>query len=302
MKLYYWSSPRGNFGDDLNRELWPALLGERLEDENETLLLGVGTVLNDDVPRARRRLVLGAGSGYGFPPKLRQGGWDFRAVRGPLTGAVISAAGTIPLGDGALLIDAIRGLGTSGEGVASSGRPGTCFVPHWMTYEQELPTLAEACRRGNVHLVDPRASVASVVQQIAASELVIAESLHAAIVVDVYAVPWMGAVFVRDTPFKWWDWCLSLEMDYVRITTSGTAKEPIGPAAAVTSFLRRRPGTRRKFRRALGQSDKTTGPRAEPPTEARVEPESTPGACCRHGACSSDDSRSCSTPFAPSSA
>ncbi|RVI74215.1 polysaccharide pyruvyl transferase family protein, partial [Sinorhizobium meliloti] len=46
MKPYYWESQHGNFGDDLNLWLWDFLLPGFREVHPETLLVGVGTVLN----------------------------------------------------------------------------------------------------------------------------------------------------------------------------------------------------------------------------------------------------------------
>ena len=52
MKLHYCRTPSGNFGDDLNTWLWPTLLGETFFDTNEdSLFLGVGTILNQKIPR-----------------------------------------------------------------------------------------------------------------------------------------------------------------------------------------------------------------------------------------------------------
>jgi hypothetical protein len=52
MKLHYCKTPSGNFGDDLNTWLWPTLLGENFFDTNEdALFLGVGTILNQKIPR-----------------------------------------------------------------------------------------------------------------------------------------------------------------------------------------------------------------------------------------------------------
>ena len=46
MKPYHWPSHHGNFGDDLNLWLWDALLPGLRDVREETLLVGVGTVLN----------------------------------------------------------------------------------------------------------------------------------------------------------------------------------------------------------------------------------------------------------------
>ena len=69
MKPYHWPSHHGNFGDDLNLWLWDALLPGLREVREETLLVGVGTVLNPTLlPSAVHKLVIG--SGYGYVPAV----------------------------------------------------------------------------------------------------------------------------------------------------------------------------------------------------------------------------------------
>ena len=83
MKPYYWESQHGNFGDDLNLWLWDFLLPGFRDVHAETLLVGVGTVLNrvllpeEAQARPRQRLRLRHLAGYerqkrmGYPLRSR---------------------------------------------------------------------------------------------------------------------------------------------------------------------------------------------------------------------------------------
>ncbi len=60
----------------------------------ETLLVGVGTVLNTLIlPLGGRKLVIGSGFGYGSLPDMGdKNEWDVRCVRGPLTAEKVGLA------------------------------------------------------------------------------------------------------------------------------------------------------------------------------------------------------------------
>ena len=88
MHIYYHRDPLGNFGDDLNPWLWPRVFpdlfaGTIFHDpktrgalpENTSLFLGIGTLLNMNVPQEPLKYVFGSGVGYGPPPVL-DGTWN----------------------------------------------------------------------------------------------------------------------------------------------------------------------------------------------------------------------------------
>ena len=78
MKLFYFQHPfYDNVGDDLNRWLWSELLPNFLDDNADTLLIGIGTLLNDTIPQARRTLVFGSGVGYGNGLPAIDNTWSF---------------------------------------------------------------------------------------------------------------------------------------------------------------------------------------------------------------------------------
>ena len=87
MRLYYYRDPVGNFGDDLNPWLWSRLIPDLLDDQSDELFVGIGTLLNQLVPKATRTVVFGSGAGYGELPEIYET-WEFYCVRGPLTGGL----------------------------------------------------------------------------------------------------------------------------------------------------------------------------------------------------------------------
>ena len=85
MKLHYFRSPHGNFGDDLNAWLWPELLPGVWDDGSDGItFVGIGTILNRLVPDTRLKIVAGSGVGYSpLPPNLHDGSWEILGLRGP---------------------------------------------------------------------------------------------------------------------------------------------------------------------------------------------------------------------------
>ncbi len=69
------------------------------------------------------------------------------------------------------------------------------------------------CERAGVHFIDPGQSVPAVLDQLLASELVITEAMHGAIVADVLRVPWIPVLPLRNSHrMKWHDWASALDL------------------------------------------------------------------------------------------
>lgn len=209
MQPFHWQSSHGNFGDDLNLWLWDFLLPGFRDVHPDVLLVGVGTVLNRDLlPKRRRKLVVGSGFGYGTPPDFSdKAEWDIRSVRGPLTAARLGLDGRLGILDPAVMIadmSEFQGLQKLHDAL---------FVPHW---ESTVGGIWESvCRTAGLAYVDPCGEARSVIRAIAQSHLVVAESMHAAILADALRVPWVA---VSTSPlingFKWEDWAASLDLTY----------------------------------------------------------------------------------------
>jgi len=218
MKLYYYRAQPGNFGDDLNLWLWPRLLRRPFEGfchhdpttivENEReprLFLGIGTLLNQNVPVRPRKLVFGTGAGYGNTPDLDDR-WRFRAVRGPLTARVLGLPESLGIGDPATLVRAL-------ELPAAASRERVAFMPH--VQSAAAADWKVVCDDVGIRYIDPTSSVEEVLALIQGSDRVITEAMHGAIVCDSLRVPWIPVVgYDHVNAFKWHDWCATLGLEY----------------------------------------------------------------------------------------
>ncbi len=209
MQPFYWESAHGNFGDDLNLWLWDFLLPGLRKVHAETLLVGVGTVLNEALlPAGVKKLVVGSGFGYGRAPDLSDPAeWDVRAVRGPLTARKLGLDEGLGLVDPAVMVAEMPEF----QGLPRNG--GAIFVPHWESTVGGIWPLV--CREAGLGYVDPCGEAKAVIRAIAQAELVIAESMHAAILADAFRVPWVAATTSQSiNSFKWRDWAASLGVRY----------------------------------------------------------------------------------------
>lgn len=209
MKPYHWESHHGNFGDDLNLWLWDFLLPGLREVHEETLLVGVGTVLNPVLlPTGIRKLVIGSGYGYGAPPDISDSReWDVRCVRGQKTAERVGLPAEKGIVDPAVMVAEMP------EFQNLPKRYKKTFIPHWES--AEFGMWQAVCEPAGLTYLDPRGEAKSVIQAIAQSELIIAESMHGAILADAFRVPW---ITVSTSPsindFKWNDWASSVGVTY----------------------------------------------------------------------------------------
>jgi succinoglycan biosynthesis protein ExoV len=216
MKLFYYKEKDGtpNFGDDLNPYIWNQLLNGVLDDNQEVSIVGIGTVIEDKllncIPNAKKIIVLGTGIGYGDLSNLPiiDDRWKIYFLRGPLSALVLNQPRNLSIADGAILIRRLYKPKMKKIYKFS-------FIPHVYTAKNSGKVWKKICRQNNVNYIDPRLGVEEVISLIDSTETIIAEAMHGAIVADALRVPWIP---VFTTPsilgFKWWDWCLSLNMQY----------------------------------------------------------------------------------------
>lgn len=209
MKPFHWESTHGNFGDDLNLWLWDFLLPGLRDVHAQTLLVGVGTVLNTEIlPADGHKLVIGSGFGYGALPDMRdRSQWDVRSVRGPLTAEKAGLPIETGIVDPAVLVTEMPEF----QNVSKNGK--RTFIPHWESAAAGL--WPEICKTVGLSYLDPRGEAKAVIREIAASELIVAESMHGAILADAFRVPWIAVSSSRSiNSFKWNDWARSLGVTY----------------------------------------------------------------------------------------
>jgi succinoglycan biosynthesis protein ExoV len=230
MKLFFWNSREGNFGDDLNTWIWDVLLPGWRDWDPDVTFFGVGTLLNSQSLtglQGRRILVAGTGVGYGLPysgPIFPE--WDIRSLRGPLSARALGLDEALGLLDPAIMIPEFpefRDLPRTGRAL---------FVPHIASTRRH--NWAPACDRLNIDFISPSEDSKRVIRALAGASLVLAESMHAAIIADAFRVPWIPvSVSGSFNGAKWQDWARSLGMQ-VDI-------KPLFPAIARLGDLLRRP-------------------------------------------------------------
>lgn len=216
MKLYYSYrylrdnlNGKGNFGDDLNPWLWPKVFPGVFDDSDASVFVGIGTLLNRNIPKFARTIVFGTGAGFGEPPTIDES-WTIYCVRGPLTARQIGVSDSYAVTDPAILIAAYY------SGNHHVKRYKVSYMPHAFELHSHEATIRAACVDAGVHCIDPRAGVLDVLEQICESEFLISEAMHGAIAADALRIPWIN---IRTNagipPFKWRDWCESLGIQYI---------------------------------------------------------------------------------------
>ncbi len=207
MKVYSWTGAEPNFGDDLNHFLWAFLMPEVVADEEDgSLLIGVGTVLSHRLPAASPRVVMGSGVGYSdVPANVTEADWRVYAVRGPRTAKLLGLPDDRAVVDPAVLLPDMPDWTSSSHGDA-------IFVPHWLTAPD--PDWKIAAENAGLRVVDPRQEAKHVIRELAGARLVVAESMHAAIIADAFRVPWIPVIATHRALFKWNDWADSLSIAY----------------------------------------------------------------------------------------
>jgi succinoglycan biosynthesis protein ExoV len=208
-QLYYFKSADGvpNFGDDLNPWIWQQLLGDHLVDDGDTLFAGIGTLLNDRFPRARRTIVFGSGVGFGSGLPRVDSTWTFYCVRGPLSAQALGLPASCAITDPALFVADLVS--------EPAAPPVRCFsyMPH---YRNANDHWASVCRMLGFGYIDPRQPMQTVLEAIRGTNVLIAEAMHGAIVADALGIPWIGVRTggAGTLEFKWRDWCGSLALVY----------------------------------------------------------------------------------------
>lgn len=203
MKLFYYQG--NNFGDKLNPLIWNALIPDVLDDDDSTVLVGIGTLINSNAPALPRKVVFGAGAGYMSPARIDDS-WDFYCVRGPLTAKTLGLDPRLAITDPALLLTQVVTAPVTPRG-------DVCFMPHHTSTEHA--DWGAICAKAGITYLDPAADMHDVLTKIRGARLVIAEAMHGAIVADAFRVPWVPVqCYDHILGFKWEDWCQSMSMSY----------------------------------------------------------------------------------------
>jgi succinoglycan biosynthesis protein ExoV len=217
MILYHWRGPHRNFGDELNGELWPRLLPDFFDQNEDTRFLGIGSILdNRHDPRATK-LVAGSGyGGYEAGITLDQT-WIVHWVRGPRTARHLGLPPDLGLGDPGSLVP-LAGLMPERESRDIG------FMPHFESAARGA--WREVSAITGTTLIDPRDDPKAIIDAISRCRVLMSEALHGIIVADALRVPWIAirplAPIHRP---KWFDWADTLDL--------AIAFHPLSPSTAL---------------------------------------------------------------------
>lgn len=212
MKLYYWQGINGhhNFGDELNKVIWPRLIPEVFTEDTDQLFVGIGTLINQGMPFLPLKVVLGAGVGYGPCPEINDN-LKIYCVRGPLSAQILKLEESQAIIDPGILIGKLIDFRDQKK-VWKFG-----YMPHWINADSMWE---EICKELDWAYIDPRWEVNKVLSVLSQVRCLVTEAMHGAIVAESLRIPWVPTIDIknRDTlPFKWRDWCKSINVDYTPI-------------------------------------------------------------------------------------
>lgn len=207
MKLIYWKN-LPNFGDELNLWLWDRLLPGVFDDDASTIFVGIGTLLNELLPASESTIVFGSGAGYGRRPNIDER-WRIFCVRGPLTASYLNLPAKMAITDSAILVRSV--FCQSGH---KSFRFG--YMPHHVNARRGGKTIESICQNLGFAYIDPCLPVEQVLSVISATEVLMTEAMHGAIIADALRIPWIPIQVenIDALPFKWQDWCSSIDVSY----------------------------------------------------------------------------------------
>lgn len=220
MGIYYhqsYSKARGtfNFGDDVNPFLLRKLFDKSIIDSKDICVIGIGTIINDrELSRVdcyQRKIVFSSGVGYGSLDSSRfDETWDFSCVRGPLSAQALGLPEELGISDAGLLIPELFGI----SGDKFDKKYPVTFIPHAESDLSSGDGLQDLCVSLGIKYLSPRVEAKKFVNEVSRSSKVITEAMHGAIIADAVRVPWVPVKFLVHEPFKWKDWCGSVNLPY----------------------------------------------------------------------------------------
>jgi hypothetical protein len=227
MKLLYFKSAKGNFGDDLNPWLWPKIFaGTKLPED--TYLIGIGSILhtgNNSIKEiaTNKKIVFGTGI---RPSKVYDRftfdhTWDVRFLRGPLSAEATSNKYPY-ISDSAY---AVRQLEDFSNYRDQEKKYEISLMPYF--HSVKYFDWQGLCQEMGYHYISPHSEhgVEQTLKEIAQSKMLITEAMHGAILADALRVPWHR--YILTTPntegamvseFKWNDWLRSVGITNIHQT------------------------------------------------------------------------------------
>ena len=208
MKIIYFKSDIGNFGDDLNPWLWPQIFGDLSNYDSNIDFVGIGSILDNRINSPNKKIIFGSGiRDFNFDTS-KIDNLEICFVRGPISAKITNSK---YITDSAYVLRLLPKQEFSKKYKLS-------IVPYFRHYHQFNWSVFE--KLTGIHVIDPTQAVESVIKEINESEKILAAAMHGAILADIYRVPWMRVKFSKHgfessftSELKWNDWLQSVEID-----------------------------------------------------------------------------------------
>lgn len=208
-QLLYYHSPNGNVGDDFNAWIFPKILPGLIIADSDTLLAGIGTILDNRIPKDKDVIIFGSGVRPGFSRPLITDRTHVRFVRGPLSAAECE--------------NHPRYIADPGILAARYWQPNSDadligVIPYFQSMHRLNWKRMAACIP-NSTIIDSRQGVDAFFSALCKCRLILTESLHGAIFADAIGIPWQRFCALAPaleshavSGFKWNDWSKSVEL------------------------------------------------------------------------------------------
>ena len=212
MILTYYKTTN-NFGDALNPLIFNHYLPGFFDNNEESIFLGIGTILGLEkgTSQTKKIIVFSSGYGkgdqftYGTPPNLDER-YEIICLRGPLTAKYFGLNPELAISDGALLLKDMPFLPVDKIYNCS-------YMPHHVS-EGMYSGWKKLIESEGIHYISPQDDALSVIEQIRKSKRLITEAMHGAIVADTFRVPWIPLkTFSHINEFKWNDWAATVNIN-----------------------------------------------------------------------------------------
>lgn len=231
MKLIYYSCDAGNIGDELNVWLWPKIFGDTIfEKNNDTAFLGIGSILLEnsnyieEANQYKNKVVFGTGVRSVSEQIKIDESWYVSFLRGPFSSLRLTQSKADYITDSAYFVAL---LDKYPEYLKTPKKYKVSVIPYYKSMDKM--DWKKLCDTLGWHLITPETmDVEHFIEEVAASEFVISEAMHGAILADIMRVPWKRLRFFshqfegeKVSEFKWMDWLFSIgiyDNQYLQIT------------------------------------------------------------------------------------
>jgi|TARA_R110002020_G_scaffold63136_3_gene168441 succinoglycan biosynthesis protein ExoV len=206
MKLHHYKPDEKtiNFGDELNTSIWRHYLPNIFNGSDASVFFGIGTILRAAKKHYPNSKILIFGSGAHSNEQTMEKNFDVKFVRGPLTAKALGLPENKAITDPAIVTPLVFPLPLKEKKFSFS------YMPHYSVANTKYEAI---CKKLGIQYIDPRDPVTKVLAQINATDVLLSEAMHGAIVADAYRIPWVPVHSYKSfNEFKWNDWAASLKI------------------------------------------------------------------------------------------